>query len=274
MNVYYLMAEQHYTVPTANEFISGFLSPSFEKAPLVMHQINNDHIIPNFNEDNFDQNTKALQSAWIHISQYGNNDTDTALEDSDVPKVEDLVDDIISKNDEELDDDNSVDSIRLRYMKEKHEPIRDYPKNFDDIKNQQFRQLIKENSEILFNLDYYQEQVYFVLYLTNGKKQRQIAEFFGVCPGTIYQHNLRQCSDKQNVGAPRCLNNEQLIAVSIFIQEKYNEKNYPTIYTVLHFIFDTFDKSLNSDTLLKFLREKEIAFSAIANPLDSRRSAV
>ena len=86
--------------------------------------------------------------------------------------------------------------------------------------------MIKENSEILFNLDYYQEQVYFVLYLTNGKKQRQIAEFFGVCPGTIYQHNLRRCSDKQNVGAPRCLNNEQLIAVSIFIQEKYNEKNY------------------------------------------------
>lgn len=39
------------------------------------------------------------------------------------------------------------------------------------ILNQQFRQFIKENSEILFNLDYYQEQVYFVLYLTNGKKK-------------------------------------------------------------------------------------------------------
>lgn len=172
MNVYYLMAEQHYTVPTAQEFISGFLSPSYEKAPWVMHHINNDHTIPNF-----DENTKALQSAWIHISQYGNNDTDTAPEDSDVPNVDDLVDDIISKNDEELDDDNSVDSIRLRYMKEKHEPIRDYPKNFDDIKNQQFRQLIKENSEILFNLDYYQEQVYFVLYLTNGKNKGKLLNF-------------------------------------------------------------------------------------------------
>lgn len=89
-----------------------------------MHHINKNNTFPIFEEDNFDENTKRLQSACMHISTYNCNEKGTAPQASDTPKFEDLVDDIFSKP--ELDNENSFGILRFRYMKEKHEPIRDY----------------------------------------------------------------------------------------------------------------------------------------------------
>lgn len=69
--------------------------------------------------------------------------------------------------------------------------------------------------------------------LTNGKKQRAVASFFNICPGIIYKHNLRRLSDKKNVGAPACLNDDELVTVSNFIQEKYQEKKLSNNY-IMH----------------------------------------
>lgn len=60
------------------------------------------------------------------ILYYYSNEKDTAPQATDIPKFEDLVDDIFSKPDDELDKENSVDILRFRCMKERHEPIRDY----------------------------------------------------------------------------------------------------------------------------------------------------
>ena len=191
------MAEPQDTVPIASQFISSFLSPKLEKCPWVNENIYHDKSVPNFDEDNFDENKNGLKAAWKYISQYTNNveESNITINDEQFPSDDET--DIIYMDDAESADIDKIDETRLRYMKEKHDTITNYPPNFDDIKDEKFKKLIKDNADTLFHLEYYQEQIYFILQFTDGKKQRAVASFFNVCPGTIYQHNLRRLSDKK-----------------------------------------------------------------------------
>lgn len=59
-----------------------------------------------------------------------------------------------------------------------------------------------------------------------------------------------------------------------FIYLRYQEENIPTIHSVLHFVYERFNKLLISDSFVKLLKRFDIAQTAIANPIDSDRAAV
>ena len=50
--------------------------------------------------------------------------------------------------------------------------------------------------------------------------------------------------------------------------------NVPTIHSVLHFVYEKFNKVLISDSFVKMLKRLNIAQSAIATPIDSDCAAV
>lgn len=103
--------------------------------------------------------------------------------------------------DEENDTEICFDQTRLNFMKSSRPPLCNLPENFSQL-NDDFKKLIESHQEELFSKEYYQEQIYFILGLTKGKKQRQIAKLFGIHPATVCPHSNRMKNLKKKVGAP------------------------------------------------------------------------
>lgn len=68
-------------------------------------------------------------------------------------------------------------------MQNSRPPLRKLPDIFMQLK-EDFKQIILNNIDTLFGLEFYQEQMYFILKLTNGKQKLQIVNFFNVHPTT------------------------------------------------------------------------------------------
>ena len=81
-------------------------------------------------------------------------------------------------------------------------------------------------------------------------------------------------SIKKPIGAQPLLNDEEKIEVKKYINNCYKNKNNPTIQTVLQYVYCAFDKLLDSDSLVKFLRRFNIAQSVLAKPLDNERAII
>ena len=61
-------------------------------------------------------------------------------------------------------------------MQNSRPPLRKLPDIFMQLK-EDFKQIILNNIDTLFGLEFYQEQMYFILKLTNGKQKLQIVNF-------------------------------------------------------------------------------------------------
>lgn len=143
-------------------------------------------------DDQFDHDTKCIKAAYYYINMYANPmdaqiDQDSEIEfDISNNEFEEFFNEVSNENDEEL----SIDQTRLKLIKNSRQPLRDFPENFNEL-NDAFKKLIEEHKDELFSKEYYQEQIYFVLSLTENKKNRQIAKLFGIHPATVNTHSKR-----------------------------------------------------------------------------------
>lgn len=257
---------------TATDFLSNFLSPEYEICPYASQNIRKQDFGEITIDDHFQDDTNSIKAAFDHYINYNYlNETDSDEQigtDNEEESIEDI---------EFLDDDQDfsteIDQNRLNYMKSARPPLKELPENFDSLKDN-FKSLIQENLDIFLSFEYYQEQMYYTLSLTGGKQQRQIAKLFNVHPVTVNTHYKRMKTEKSKVGAPSLLSKEEIQIVHNFIHDNYNKENIKTLHSVLHFIYDTFDKIILPDTLVKLLERLNIAQSIIGMPFDQKRAEV
>ena len=257
---------------TATDFLSNFLSPEYEICPYASQNIRKQDFGEITIDDHFQDDTNSIKAAFDHYINYNYlNETDSnhqinvENEDNDIDCKKFLVDD--------QDFSTEIDQNRLNYMKSARPPLKELPENFDSLKDN-FKSLIQENLDIFLSFEYYQEQMYYTLSLTGGKQQRQIAKLFNVHPVTVNTHYKRMKTEKSKVGAPSLLSKEEIQIVHNFIHDNYNKENIKTLHSVLHFIYDTFDKIILPDTLVKLLERLNIAQSIIGMPFDQKRAEV
>ena len=109
-----------------------------------------------------------------YSNQYINADLPTEAQ------IDPITDQVIEKfiEEEEVSEDHST-ALRKRFMRNSREPIHELPSIFDDL-NECFKKVILDHMQEILSLEFYQEQMYYVLDLTNGKRQSDIAVFFNV----------------------------------------------------------------------------------------------
>ena len=276
------------TCPTANEFVCSFLSQNFEKSPWVLKHIDQTQNACQCNiSDSFDIDTSHLKSAVDYINEYNTPDDYQifTFEQENANNAESDTDQIsIQKSDSsdtnfpgdelsiEEEEEEALD-LRHVYMKNARPPLTFTPDCLDSC-GKDFQNLIRPNIDSILSMSYYQEQMYFVLNLTKGKLQRDIAKFFNIKPGTVSSHYKRMMTEKKDVGKPISLNKQELETVREYIEQRFYDNDIPTTYSVSHFIYDSFDKIIITDTLTKLLSRLEIAKSVKAKPIDSTRNEV
>ena len=97
------------------------MSSKLEKYPWVKKNIEFDKSIPNFDEDNFDQNINGLKAAWNYISQYTSKveESDNTINEEQFSSDDD--NDSFFIDDADSADIDRIDETRRRCMKEKHD---------------------------------------------------------------------------------------------------------------------------------------------------------
>lgn len=262
------------SVPTSREFLASFLSTEVEVSPWVSRNLKKEKFSDiEIDDDKFNHDTNCIKAAYNHINMYDNpwnasisqNSEDHEEDMDECPEEE--------TSDEENDTEIGFDQTRIDLMTKSRPPLTCFPENFQQL-NDDFKRLIQSHKEELFSKIHYQDQVYYVLSLTDGKKHRQIGKLFGIHPATVYTHSKRMMKIKKKVGAPAQLTNAEIEEVKEFIYLRYQEENIPTIHSVLHFVYERFNKLLISDSFVKLLKRLDIAQTAIATPIDSDRAAV
>ena len=261
-------------VMTSEEYLMAYLSPQLEISPWPKHNIQKEKYVEDIIDyDHFEEDSLAIKSAFNHAMQYNfpQKLQEEEQENGIIGEKNNFVYD--EEEEYEADPNDHGEDPRIKLMRQSKDPIRELPNCFSDL-NQSFQKLIIENKDQLLSLDYYQEQIYFVLHLTEGKRQRDIAQFFQIKPGTIFNHFKRMKSIKQPVGAQCLLTVEEREDVSKYIHESFSNKDSTTIHTVLHYIYCKYNKLINSDSIVKLLNRYKIAVSILAKPIDSERLIV
>ncbi len=297
------------TCKTAEEFMNDFMTQSFEIAPWPQTHIIKKKINYSFKVlSDFDVQTHRIKEEMQNIKETDSNlcenemlatdqDDQNRLNDqffeenntkpnspnksnsmqpinNSVPEISDDQDYNMGEEEEEEEEAESEnDNLRTSYMKNSREPITSLPSVFKSLSSE-FQNIIRPNSNTIFSMKLYQQQMYFVLSLTKGKLQRDIGKFFGIKPGTVYSHYKRMLNVKQKVGKPKSLTNSELEMVKSYIQQRYNDNNVATTHSVEHYIYDEFNKVIKSDTLTKLLNRLKVAKSLLAKPIDSTRAEV
>ena len=262
-------------VMTSEEYLSTHLSPQLEISPWPKYNIKKEKYVEDIIDyDHFEEDSLAIKSAFNHVMQY--NFPQNYQEEEQVNEIIDEEKNFLYEEEEDECEeglDEQDEDPRIKLMRQSKDPIRELPICFPDL-NQSFQKLIIENKDKLLSLEYYQEQIYFVLELTEGKRQRDIAQLFQIRPGTVFNHSKRMKSVKQPVGAPCLLTDEEREDVSQYIHESFTNKDLPTIHTVLHYIYCKYNKLIDSDSIVKLLKRYKITVSILAKPIDSNRFIV
>lgn len=221
------------------------------------------------------QESQELQELWMtYISARKANsyelEENVENYDQQDEKYEEEEEESINTN------DNEINYEKYHYK----EKIDDFYKSGWDNLDDGAQKILNDHRDDILNARNYQEQVQFVFTLIYSPKRSDkrgyetIANLFGVKKGTIFNILKRIKFSKKRIGRPPLLNNVETLFFAKKIQYDWENHIPQTLSHISNWIYVSFNKIVNNNTLAHMIARTEIAKIIPAYPSESKRIEV